>query len=70
MTELDYQKLVSRADLRIDGAVPASDEGLPVGNGVMGTCVWTTPAALKFQINREDRREPGLKNLSLPRPID
>jgi alpha-L-fucosidase 2 len=51
---MDYRKLVNRADLVLDGPVLRSDDGLPIGNGVMGTCIWTTPAALKFQINRVD----------------
>lgn len=37
-------------------AKPASypHEGLPIGNGRTGTLVWTTPTALKLQINRVD----------------
>ena len=37
-------------------AKPASQphEGLPIGNGRMGTLVWTTPTALELQINRVD----------------
>ena len=31
-----------------------SEEGMPVGNGRMGSLVWTTPSALHFQINRVD----------------
>ena len=31
-----------------------SVEGLPIGNGRMGTLVWTTPGAVEFQINRVD----------------
>ena len=27
-------------------------EGLPIGNGRMGTLVWTTPITLELQINR------------------
>ena len=46
--------LVSRADLVYDSTVDRSEEGLPIGNGRMGTLVWTTPGALKFQINRVD----------------
>ena len=46
--------LVSRADLRYDTATARSEEGLPVGNGRMGSLVWTTPQALRFQINRVD----------------
>jgi len=29
-------------------------EGHPIGNGRMGTMVWTTPGAVRFQINRSD----------------
>ena len=46
--------LVSRADLVYDTTVDRSEEGIPIGNGRMGTLVWTTPGALKFQINRVD----------------
>jgi hypothetical protein len=51
---VNYRNLVSRADLTYDKAVPRSEEGLPVGNGRMGSLVWTSPSALKFQINRVD----------------
>jgi len=46
--------LVSRADLRYDSPVARSEEGVPLGNGRMGSLVWTTPTALRFQINRVD----------------
>jgi hypothetical protein len=46
--------LVSRADLIYSAPVARSEEGIPIGNGRMGTLVWTTPSALKFQINRVD----------------
>ena len=48
---VDYKRLVSRADLTYDKPVERSEEGLPVGNGRMGSLVWTTPTELKFQIN-------------------
>jgi len=51
---VDYEKLVSRADRSYEKAVPRSEEGLPVGNGRMGSLVWTSPSTLKFQINRPD----------------
>ena len=51
---VDYRNLISRADLTYQRAVEHSEEGLPVGNGRMGTLVWTTPAELRFQINRVD----------------
>jgi hypothetical protein len=49
---VDYEALISRADLTYDKPVPRSEEGLPVGNGTMGSLVWTSPSALK--INRVD----------------
>jgi hypothetical protein len=51
---LDYRKLLERADLGYDRPVARSEEGIPVGNGRMGSLVWTVPDALKFQINRVD----------------
>jgi len=51
---VDYESIVSRADITYNKPVTRSEEGLPVGNGRMGSLVWTTPAALKFQINRVD----------------
>jgi len=50
----DVRDLVSRADLFYDEPVTRSEEGMPVGNGRMGSLVWTSPRALKFQINRVD----------------
>jgi hypothetical protein len=46
--------LISRADLRYDRPAARSEEGAPVGNGRMGSLVWTDPYALRFQINRVD----------------
>src|ERR1700683_1810045 len=54
LLEVDYRKLVSRADLIYDKPVPRSEEGMPIGNGRMGSLVWTTPRQLRFQINRAD----------------
>lgn len=54
LLEVDRRKLVSRADLTYDKPVNRSEEGMPVGNGVMGSLVWTTPSALHFQLNRVD----------------
>jgi hypothetical protein len=46
--------IVARANLEIQGTVKRSEGGLPIGNGVTGTLVWTSPTALKTQINRLD----------------
>src|SRR6478672_3981096 len=51
---VDDRALVSRADLDYDKPAARSEEGMPVGNGRMGSLVWTTPSALHFQINRVD----------------
>jgi hypothetical protein len=55
----DARALVSRADLRLDRPAARSEEGLPIGNGRAGTLVWTTPSALRFQINRVDIQPIG-----------
>src|SRR5260370_27965092 len=46
--------LISDADLVYTKPVPRSEEGMPVGNGRMGTLVWNTPESLRMQINRVD----------------
>ena len=46
--------LIARSDLHYPAPVQRSEDGLPIGNGRMGSLVWTTPAALRFQINRND----------------
>ena len=52
--KVNYQKLISRADITLDKPSSRSEAGLPVGNGRMGSLVWTSPSALRFQINRVD----------------
>jgi len=54
MLDVDYRALVSRADLIHHSPVETPLEGQPIGNGVMGTMVWTTPNAVRLQINRCD----------------
>src|SRR5436190_3655922 len=51
---IDYANLISRADLTYDKPVSTSEEGMPIGNGRMGSLVWTTPSAIRFQLNRVD----------------
>jgi hypothetical protein len=46
--------LVETANLVYERPVPRSEEGIPIGNGRMGSLVWTTPTQLKFQVNRPD----------------
>lgn len=51
---LDHRSILGRADLVYDSTVPRSEEGIPIGNGRMGSLVWTSPGALHLQINRVD----------------
>jgi hypothetical protein len=52
--EPDLRALVSDADIRLAEPLARSEEGLPIGNGRTGTLVWTTPSALRLQVNRTD----------------
>jgi hypothetical protein len=61
------RKLVSRADLSYATQVLRSEEGMPIGNGRMGSLIWTTPAALHFQINHADLFCMGNNTLSFPK---
>jgi hypothetical protein len=65
--DVDFRKLVSRADLNYDKPASRSEEGMPIGNGRMGSLVWTSPSALKFQINRVDVFAENSYTTSFPR---
>jgi alpha-L-fucosidase 2 len=52
--DIDLRQLISTGDLDYASPASRSEEGQPIGNGTMGTLVWTTPTQLKFQINRVD----------------
>ena len=52
--DVDYRALVSQSDLIYRSPAARPVEGQPIGNGRMGTLVWTTPSAVHFQINRSD----------------
>lgn len=52
--KINYQKLISHANLVYHHPVNRSEAGMPIGNGKMGSLVWTTPSAIHFQINRND----------------
>lgn len=64
---VDLRRLVSRADLNYDKPATRSEEGMPVGNGTMGSLVWSTPDALHFQINRADVHAVNCSTNSFPR---
>ncbi len=52
--DVDCRALVSQADLVYEAPAKSPVEGQPIGNGRMGTMVWTSPEAVHFQINRND----------------
>lgn len=54
LLDVNTRRLVSRGDLVYDKPASRSEEGMPIGNGRMGSLVWTTPSELRFQINRAD----------------
>jgi len=54
LLDVDYQALVSRSDLVYQVPPANSVSGLPIGNGRMGTMVWTGSDAICLQINRVD----------------
>lgn len=54
MRDSNLRRIISMSDLIYSRPVARSEEGVPVGNGRMGSLVWTTPRQLHFQINRVD----------------
>lgn len=54
LPEVNTKEWVSRAALTYTQPVKRSEEGMPVGNGRMGSLVWTTPSAIRLQLNRVD----------------
>lgn len=65
-SDLNLATAVSRGDLDYSSPATRSDEGMPVGNGRMGSLVWTTPSAIKFQINRCDVFGEDSSSVSFP----
>jgi hypothetical protein len=63
----DMQAIVARADLDYTTPARRSEEGMPIGNGRMGSLVWTTPSAIHFQINRDDVFAEDCTTTSFPR---
>lgn len=66
LLDVDYRELISHADLDYTAPVARSEAGQPVGNGRTGTLVWTTPSALRFQVNRVDVHAENRNTHSFP----
>jgi hypothetical protein len=67
LIQVDRRKLVARADLVYDSPASRPEEGMPLGNGRTGSLVWTTPSALKLQVNRVDVHAMDSTTASFPR---
>lgn len=63
---VDLGTAVAGGDLDYATPTTRSEEGMPVGNGRTGSLVWTTPSALKFQINRCDVFGEDSSSVSFP----
>ncbi|SVD80512.1 uncharacterized protein METZ01_LOCUS433366, partial [marine metagenome] len=49
-----YTEQIESSDIALEAPTNRPNEGLPIGNGRMGTLVWTALSSLEFQINRVD----------------
>ncbi|WP_286676365.1 glycosyl hydrolase family 95 catalytic domain-containing protein [Paracidobacterium acidisoli] len=54
LPESELGRVISASDLIYSRPVVRSEEGIPVGNGRMGSLVWTSSNQLHLQINRVD----------------
>lgn len=66
-TNLNLRDALASGDLDYTEPARRSEEGMPVGNGRMGSLIWTSPSALKFQINRVDVFGQDSTTVSFPR---
>ena len=67
LLNVNYEKLIAQADLDYSEPASRSEEGMPIGNGITGSLVWTEPFALKFQINRADVFANDATSVSFPK---
>lgn len=67
LIQIDRRRQIARADLAYDTPVSRAEEGMPLGNGRTGGLVWTTPSALKLQVNRVDLHAMDSTTFSFPR---
>src|ERR1051325_11371286 len=66
LLDVNYRALIARGDLHYTEPASRPEEGMPVGTGRMGSLVWTSPSALKFQINRVDVFGNDASSVSFP----
>src|SRR5215475_6816172 len=67
LSDASLKQVVSGADLDYTTPARRSEEGMPIGNGRMGSLVWTTPSAINLQINRDDVFAVDSTTMSFPR---
>jgi alpha-L-fucosidase 2 len=66
----EFSSAIARGDFDYRYPATRSEEGMPIGNGRMGSLVWTTPWAMKFQINRCDVFAEDSSSVSFPHQDD
>jgi hypothetical protein len=67
LVQIDRARQIARGDLHYDTPAGRSEEGMPIGNGRMGSLVWTTPSSLRLQVNRVDVHAMDSTTFSFPR---
>src|SRR5262245_4739213 len=67
LIKIDRRSQLVRADLDYDTPAERPEEGMPIGNGRMGSLVWTTPSSINLQINRVDVHAMDSTTFSFPR---
>ncbi|WP_404713661.1 glycosyl hydrolase family 95 catalytic domain-containing protein [Sphingomonas sp. MMS24-J13] len=60
----ELRRRIALSDLHYTLPVARSEEGMPIGNGRMGSLVWTTPSQVRLQINRVDVYPAGSRSNS------
>ena len=64
--KVDYREIISKSDLHYKGPTERRESGLPLGNGRMGSLLWSTNTSIRFQINRDDVHANGCATNSFP----
>lgn len=62
----NYREIISKSDLHYYGPTERRESGLPLGNGRMGSLLWSTNNSIRFQINRIDVYANGCATNSFP----
>lgn len=59
LTQVDYSAFLSQHDVVYLAPVPDGIDGLPIGNGDLGSMIWTPTDRLQFAVNKVDLWDDG-----------